>query len=147
LRGILKKIASLSSLVFFFLDKHSRTWISRVYISFLLYIYIYLSQSFFLYRFLTNLLLESAPPSLIDAASPLSPPDRLPLMIRGVLSYELPREVRKEATRSWKEGEGKEASVKEGTNSMIMGEVSKLHMLELVGKAMVVGHVLYVSSG
>jgi hypothetical protein len=37
--------------------------------------------------------------------------------------------------------------MKEGTNNMIMGEVSELHMLELVGKAMVVGHVLYVSSG
>jgi hypothetical protein len=59
----------------------------------------------------------------------------------------LPIEVRKEATRSWKEGKGKEASVKEGTNSMIMEGVSELHMLELVGKAMVVGHVLYVSSG
>jgi hypothetical protein len=84
-----------------------------------IYIYICLSQSFFLYRSLTNLLLESAPPSLIDAARALSPPARLPLKIRAVLSYELPGEVRKEATRSWKEGEGKEASVKEGTNSMI----------------------------
>jgi hypothetical protein len=132
LRGILNKIASSSSLVFFFwINTHERGSLEYISVFFSLslslslslsiyiYIYICLSQSFFLYRSLTNLLLESAPPSLIDAARALSPPARLPLKIRAVLSYELPGEVRKEATRSWKEGEGKEASVKEGTNSMI----------------------------
>lgn len=53
----------------------------------------------------------------------------------------------KKQLEAGKKEKGKEASMKEGTNNMIMGEVSELHMLELVGKAMVVGHVLYVSSG